>query len=75
LSPGEDRATLRALEAATRNQDRVIAVENIASVGFDLASFSAIMVLMVTGLGVIATSARALSAAASARCSRWAARS
>jgi hypothetical protein len=55
LSPGEDRATLRALETATRNQDRVIAVENIVSVGFDLASFSAIMVLMVTGLGVIAS--------------------
>ena len=53
----------------------MIAVENIVSVGFDLASFSAIMVLMVTGLGVIATSARALSAAASARCSRLAARS
>ena len=55
MSPGEDRATLRALEAATRNQDRVIAVENIVSVGFDLASFSAIMVLIVTGLGVIAS--------------------
>jgi branched-chain amino acid transport system permease protein len=32
-----------------------MAVENIVSVGFDLASFSAIMVLMVTGLGVIAS--------------------
>ena len=30
-------------------------MENIVSVGFDLASFSAIMVLMVTGLGVIAS--------------------
>jgi branched-chain amino acid transport system permease protein len=30
-------------------------VENVVSVAFDLASFSAIMVLMVTGLGVIAS--------------------
>ena len=30
-------------------------MDNIVSVGFDLASFSAIMVLMVTGLGVIAS--------------------
>ena len=55
MSPGEDRATLRALGRSQDLETERIAVENIVSVGFDLASFSAIMVLMVTGLGVIAS--------------------
>lgn len=55
MSPGEDRATLRALGRSQDPETERIVVENIVSVGFDLASFSAIMVLMVTGLGVIAS--------------------